>query len=87
MIISLLKIKQLQNTNIFRKMAVKQSKKDKVEIKNAIIEHLKKSIHSLHGADMLVRKLHTNKKRMQEERDLIGWAKVEIEDLLNEYLK
>ena len=68
-------------------MAIKQSKKDKELITKAVIERLNKSIHYLHGASMLIRKLHTDKERIKEETDLIIFVSVEIEDLLNEYLK
>lgn len=74
-------------TRISLNMAIKQSKKDKEEITKAVIERLKKSIHYLHGASMLIRKLHTDKERIKEETDLIVFVSVEIEDLLNEYLK
>lgn len=66
-------------------MAIKQSKKDKELITKAVIERLKKSIHYLHSASMLIRKLHTDKQKIKDDTDFLGYTGVDIEDLMNEY--
>ena len=66
-------------------MAARQTKKDKEEITKAVIERLKKSIHHLHWASMLIRKLHTDKQKIKDDTDFLGFTGVDIEDLMNEY--
>ena len=66
-------------------MAIRQSKKDKEEITKAVIERLKTSIHHLHSASMLIRKLHTDKQKIKDDTDFLGYTGVDIEDLMNEY--
>ena len=66
-------------------MAIRQSKKDKELITKAVIERLKKSTHYLHSASMLIRKLHTDKQKIKDDTDFLGYTGADIEDLMNEY--
>lgn len=66
-------------------MAIKQSKKDKELITKEVIERLKTSIHHLNFASMLIRKLHTDKQKIKDDTDFLGFTGVDIEDLMNEY--
>jgi len=68
-------------------MAIKQSKKDKELITKAVIERLNKSIHYLHGASMLIRKLHTDKQKIISDTDYLGYAIADIESIIKEYQK
>ena len=69
-------------------MATTQSKKDKESITKALIEHLKKSVHHLVGASMLIKKLNkTDKIRTKEDIDFLGWVMADLEDLIKKYQK
>ena len=54
-------------------------------ITKAVIGRLKKSTHYLHSASMLIRKLHTDKQKIKDDTDFLGYTGVDIEDLMNEY--
>ncbi len=65
-------------------MATTQSKKDKETITKALIEHLEKSVHYLHGASMLMKKLQTDQKT-KKDIDYLGYTGADIEQLIAEY--
>lgn len=54
-------------------------------LKKTIIEYLKKSLLYLNAADGMIGRIHTDAEQIQGDRDIIGYSRVEIEDLLKDY--